>query len=422
MSSLSILGAVAIFAGPIIAAPATQGGWTVNQVANSNFKANPFSDILRTVQKYGGATPVGLAAAVSSGTVVATPDGSDLDYLCPVNIDGQTVNLDFDTGSSDLWVFSNEQPVTQTQGHTIYDTTKSSNFQRLNGYTWDIQYGDGSSSSGDVGLAPVTIGGLTVQKQAVEIAKNVSAQFIQNDNLDGLLGLSFSSLNTVRPQQQKTWFDNVRPQLALPLVAADLKHLQPGSYDFGYLDSKKYVAPIIYTPVQLSYRRSTNNVGYYGYWNFSSTSYQIGSKAPVKTTRYGIADTGTTLLYLDSDVVSDYYSNVLLAEYVDLLGVYVFPCIDTLPDFSFTPYGSNSKVVVKGKYINYTNLLNIVSATSFLSPVLDALGPVGVCVGGMQPVPAGLPNIYGDIFLKSVYTVFESSSSPRLGFAGKPRN
>jgi hypothetical protein len=210
--------------------------------------------------------------------------------------------------------------------------------------------------------------------------------------------------------------------LASPVLAADLKHLQPGSYDFGFLDSNKYVAPIIYTPVQLSYRRSTNNVGYYGYWNFSSTSYQVGDNEPVETTRYGIADTGTTLLYLDADVVADYYSDVFLAEYVDTLGVYVFPCFNKLPDFSFTPYGSDSKVVIKGEYINYTNLLSILPVTSFLSPILEAFGPAGICVGGMQPGPDGIPNIYGDIFLKSVYTVFESSDPPRLGFAGKPGN
>ena len=265
----------------------------------------------------------------------------------------------------------------------------------------------------------MTVGGVTAQKQAVETAKNVSDQFVSNDNLDGLLGLSFSSLNTVRPQSQLTFLDSVKPQLALPLVAADLKHEQPGSYDFGYLDSSKYKSPIVYTPVQLSYRRSTNNAGYYGYWNFSTTSYQVGSSAPVKTTRYGIADTGTTFLYLDQDIVEDYYSQVPLAEYVDLLGVYVFPCIDTLPDYVFTPYNTTMKVTIKGSDINYTNILNIVSATSILSPVLNLLGPAGVCIGGMQPVPAGLPNIYGDIFMKSVYAVFESSDPPVLGFAAK---
>ena len=48
------------------------------------------------------ALPELLAAAVTSGSVTATPADSDQFYLCPVTIGGQTLNLDFDTGSADL--------------------------------------------------------------------------------------------------------------------------------------------------------------------------------------------------------------------------------------------------------------------------------------------------------------------------------
>ena len=42
------------------------------------------------------------AAATDDGTVTASPEQYDQAYLEAVSIGGQTLNLDFDTGSSDL--------------------------------------------------------------------------------------------------------------------------------------------------------------------------------------------------------------------------------------------------------------------------------------------------------------------------------
>lgn len=94
------------------------------------------------------------------------------------------------------WVFSSELPSSQSSGHIVYDPSQSRTAQQLSGATWNITYGDGSSSSGDVYTDTVTVGGTTVTGQAVELAQQVSTQFQQDANNDGLLGLAFSSLNT----------------------------------------------------------------------------------------------------------------------------------------------------------------------------------------------------------------------------------
>jgi hypothetical protein len=60
-----------------------------------------------------------------------------------------------------------------------FDATKSSTFKEINGATWKISYGDGSSASGDVGTDVIDLGGLKVENQAVELAKQLSQQFAE---------------------------------------------------------------------------------------------------------------------------------------------------------------------------------------------------------------------------------------------------
>lgn len=92
------------------------------------------------------------------------------------------------------WVFSDQLPPTEQTGHDVY--TPSSNATKMNGYSWSISYGDGSHASGDVLKDVVDVGGVTAQRQAVEAASKISQQFVQDRDNDGLLGLSFSSINT----------------------------------------------------------------------------------------------------------------------------------------------------------------------------------------------------------------------------------
>lgn len=80
-------------------------------VRNPEFKANGTIAILKARAKYGFEATYrkGPVNAQVVGQTPASPDelhGGDLEYLIPVPIGtpAQTLNLDFDTGSSDLWV------------------------------------------------------------------------------------------------------------------------------------------------------------------------------------------------------------------------------------------------------------------------------------------------------------------------------
>ena len=175
-----------VTAGSVI--PSTSGSFEVRQAANEGFtgRNGPLA-LAKAYHKYGVPVSKTLLKAVDNvhashrkrdnGTAVATPDTNDLEYLVPVQIGtpAQTLKLDFDTGSSDLWVFSTETDAGGSNDHDLYSPAKSSTAKKMEGATWKISYGDKSSSSGDVYTDTVTVGGLTVQNQAVE-----SAQQFQN--------------------------------------------------------------------------------------------------------------------------------------------------------------------------------------------------------------------------------------------------
>ncbi|KAI9721283.1 MAG: hypothetical protein M1812_002445 [Candelaria pacifica] len=365
--------------------------FTVFQELNRLFVKHGPTAIATAYRKYNKPLPQDVAVAAAQtpddGTVTASPEQFDVEYLCPVNIGGQTLNLNFDTGSSDLWVFSSELATASQTGHSIYNPTRSSTFKRLSGYTWSIKYGDGSGASGDVGTDTVKVGGTTVTGQAVELANQVSAQFASDTDNDGLLGLAFSKINTVKPVQQKTFFDNAKASLSSPIFSAYLKRNQPGSYDFGFIDNSKYKGSLTYTNV------NTAN----GFWEFTSNGYAIGSGGFVSQSIDAIADTGTTLLLIPQNIVTAYYAQVRGAKYDSTQGGYTFPCSTTLPNF-IVGIGSY-RATVPGSLINF-------------APVTST-----TCFGGIQS-NAGIGfSIFGDIFLKSQFVVFDGGATPRLGFA-----
>jgi aspergillopepsin I len=151
-------------------------------------------------------------------------------------------------------------------------------------------------------------------------------------------------LGPVTPQQQTTFFDTAVSEgvLASPVFTADLKKGGPGSYDFGFIDSSKYTGDITYTSV------NTAN----GFWEFTGTGYGVGSGSFTSSSIDGIADTGTTLLLLDDDIVSAYYDQVDGAGYDNSQGGYTFDCSADLPDFIVGI--EEAKLTVPGSYMNYS--------------------------------------------------------------------
>jgi len=347
-------------------------------------------------------------AGGQKGDVPAEDTENNAEYLVSVGIGtpAQNLNLDFDTGSSDLWVWSTELPASTLESgssHNIFDSSKSSTWQTSSGSTWQIQYGDGSTASGDVGTDSVNVGGIVVQSQAVELAKTLSSSFASGPG-DGLLGLAWPNINTVQPQSVATPVENMISQSDIPsdaqLFTAYLGSVGVASasgnssstasgsttdstsfYTFGFIDQdySNGQAPA-YTPVDNSQ----------GFWMFDSASAQVGSQTVNRSGNKAIADTGTTLCLVSDDLCQAIYGAIPGAQQNSQQQGWVFP---TDTDLSSLP-----QIQVAGG----DNLFTINPEELPFEDLGD-----GTYYGGIQSRGSQDFDIFGDVFLRSVYAVFD---------------
>ncbi|KAJ5638072.1 Aspergillopepsin-1 [Penicillium lividum] len=333
------------------------------------------------------------------GEVGADDVQNDSMYLAQVGIGSpaQNLNLDFDTGSADLWVWSTKLPsatLSKYTDHTVFDSSKSSTFETQEGSTWKISYGDGSSASGTVGTDNVNIGGLVVKNQAVELADTLSAQFASGAG-DGLLGLAFGSINTVQPTAVATPVENMISQSDIPSTAelftaklgswrdADEPDKGESFYTFGFIDQATVTAAgadITYTPVDKSQ----------GFWLFNSTSATVNGKTITRSGNTAIADTGTTLALVDDATCKAIYDTIEGAYYDSDSQGYIYPSdttVDKLPVVSFAV--GEKQFAVQKEDLGFSE------------------AKTGYIYGGIQSRGDMTMDILGDTFLKGIYAVFD---------------
>ncbi|KAL8720514.1 MAG: hypothetical protein Q9225_002636 [Loekoesia sp. 1 TL-2023] len=347
--------------------------------------------VQRVLQKRSG-------AEAQPGDVPAEDQQNDSEYLCPVTIGtpGQTFNLDFDTGSADLWIFSTELAKSvNTSGHNVFDPKKSSTFKRTSGASWKISYGDGSNASGDVGTDNVNIGGLVVEGQSIELAKALSAQFASGVG-DGLLGLAFGSINTVTPKPVPTPVESMIAQKDIPKTS-ELFTAYLGSYKdkndpdhgisfytFGYIDEKALAGQTpYYTPIDNSQ----------GFWQFKSTTASINGKKVNRSGNTAIADTGTTLALVDDNLCQAIYDAIPGAKYDDQQQGYLFPSnttVDKLPVVAFDVGGK--EFAVQKEDLAFADAGN------------------NMTYGGIQSRGDLSFDILGDTWLKAIYAIFDQGN------------
>jgi len=317
---------------------------------------------------------------------IVIADFQNAQYFGPVDVGGQTFQVIFDTGSSNLWVPSSKC-VFSCGLHPRYDESKSPSYV-ANGTKFAIQYGSGPVS-GFLSYDNVNLGGLIVQKQEFAEITDASGLGLAYavGKFDGILGLAWPriSVDGILPVFPAAFDQGLiaTPSFAFYLGQADG---QAGELTLGGYDTNHFTGDLTYVPL-------TNET----YWETTLTNITIGGQSVTSCPRV-ILDSGTSLLAGPSADVKAIATMVGATPFPLNPKEYTIDCskIASLPDMVMT-IGGNPFTLKGSDY------------------VINAGGQCLFAMIGID-VPSGALWIAGDVFMRKYYTVFDYGNK-RLGFA-----
>jgi hypothetical protein len=337
-----------------------------------------------------GLERIGLIHRVSgleaSGNVIIN-NFQDAQYYGEITIGtpGQTFEVIFDTGSSNLWVPGSG--CKNCGSHPKYDSSSSSTYQ-ANGTVFKIMYGSGPVS-GFLSKDMVDVAGINVKTTFAQITDASGLGLAYSlGKFDGILGMAWDriSVDDIPPVFQ----DMVKQGLVdEPVFSFALGNNTAGELLLGGVDSSKYTGDLFYQDLSSE-----------TYWAITFGGLDVNGQSVSSVTK-AILDTGTSLLAGPTADVK------ALAKQLGATPNFLNPNEYTL---DCSKVGSLPTIDVKigGKTFSlsgYDYVLNVEN-------VECVLGITGIDV----PAPMGPLWILGDVFMRKYYTVFDWGNK-RVGLA-----
>lgn len=204
---------------------------------------------------------------------------------------GQTFKVILDTGSSNLWVPSQDCTSLACFLHSKYDHDASSTY-KANGSEFSIQYGSGSME-GYISQDTVSIGDLVIPKQDFAEATSEPGLAFAFGKFDGILGLAYDtiSVNKIVPPIYNAINQDLldAPQFGFYLGDTNKDEEDGGVATFGGYDESLFQGKITWLPV----RRKA-------YWEVAFEGIGLGDEYAELFKTGAAIDTGTSLITLPS--------------------------------------------------------------------------------------------------------------------------
>ncbi|UZJ56270.1 hypothetical protein CBS101457_005590 [Exobasidium rhododendri] len=304
-------------------------------------------------------TSTGDKAAASTGTVALTDETEEL-WHGAISFGGQTIQVDFDTGSSDVIINKGAY----TPGSSAQNTNK----------TFSTAYGDGTTAKGEVYLDTLEIAGLSAPNAAIGLSSTTFLQASEGDN--GIAGMAYPALAQLG---QPPFFDS--------LISAGV--LQESVFTFTLADtgSGLFLGGIpsnVTNPTYVSVDSSQGFWGVTGSINGTSTA--------------GILDTGTTLIVAPVDTATALFKKLGLTTSTQDGSIYGL-------------YDASSPPTITIEFGGFSQVLSSATTSFGTQNGQEVLSIVGSDVGAEFV-------IFGDSFLRNVNAVFDRQNN-RAGFTSQ---
>jgi len=244
----------------------------------------------------------------------------------------QTFKVILDTGSSNLWVPSQQCGSIACYLHTKYDSSASSTYQK-NGSSFEIRYGSGELS-GFVSKDTLTIGDLTIKGQVFAEATEEPGLAFAFGRFDGILGLGYDtiSVNGIVPPFYEMVNQKLLDEQVFAFYLGDAED-DNSEVTFGGVNKAHYTGDITTIPL----RRKA-------YWEVDLDSISFGDSTAQLDSTGVILDTGTSLIVLPSTLAE--LLNKEMGAKKGYNGQYTVECDKraTLPDLTFELSGYNFSI------------------------------------------------------------------------------
>ncbi|KAH8391419.1 hypothetical protein KR200_011720 [Drosophila serrata] len=332
----------------------------------------------------GGIEPKNGSGSDSKVVVQRLVNSCETNFFGTIKMGGsnpQTFTVQYDTGSSDLWLPSSKCGSCKKCGSSLFKESKSETL-RQNKTGFSITYGSGSVK-GLVANDVLILGDLRIENQGFGLVNDTTDCSV----FDGILGLAFpnlSQIGTLPPFQM---------MLAQKLLEKQIFsfYMKSGSSDGGLLiiggsNSSLYYGPLTYTKVTEE-----------KYWSFlmGSIGFHGTNVRSCESGCQAIMDTGTSLIVGPVTEVHG-LMDAIKAVYDATLDLWTMDCklIETLPHL----------------------VIQIEGIMFYVHPATYVIRYSDFCFVGIMDMRGLTKWIIGDVFLRENYVEFDLKNK-RMGIA-----